>query len=152
MAMIAVITKMHYYWGLLLWSQSSQNDHNPISEDCDHHRSLHKNIMFLNFYKSATIITILFIRTVIMITVFIKMVLYLNLCEDCHGRNPHALFLSFFECEWSHSSLLNAIFLSQSSQRTAIMSHNAHINITIISRPTFTDIEWSLMLSRFKHK
>ena len=44
-----------------------------IYKDCDHDYSPHKNIMFLGLYMIATMIAILFIRTAIMIAVFIKM-------------------------------------------------------------------------------
>ena len=49
-------------------------------------------------------------------------------------------------------SAQNALFMSHSSQSFAIMSHNLHISIDIISRPPSTDIEWFIMLSRSKYK
>jgi len=44
-----------------------------IYKDCEYYRSPHKNIMFLSFYRIVTMITVFFIRTAIMITVFTKM-------------------------------------------------------------------------------
>jgi len=59
-------------------------------------RSPHKNVMFLSLYRIATMITVLFIRTAIMIAVLTKisyiwifcspheMLYFFNYCEDCN--------------------------------------------------------------------
>jgi len=73
-----------------------------IYENRDHGRSLHKNIIFLSLYVIAIMISVLFISTMTIITVFTKTVLYLSLMkttsritfqkEDCdHSRNVAVL-------------------------------------------------------------
>jgi len=128
LTIITVLTKWSQYREL--WSQFSQNC--LISKDRDydynshkihylwglhHERSPHKNVMFLSLYRITTIIVVLFIK--IVITAFTKM--------------SYIWVFMRIVTLWSQS-LQNVLFLSQSSQRTVIISHNPHINIVIINR------------------
>ena len=81
------ISRMPYFWGLRLWSQSSQNDHNP-----------HKNTLFFKTAHSLhKMISALFPRIAIIITILIKYTIY----KDCdHDHSPHINISCFWVFIW----------------------------------------------------
>ena len=107
-----------------------------------------KNVMFLSLNRIVTMVAFLFIKTATMITVFTKMSYFsvfmrmVALLTKC----PMFEFLLGVQ-PWSQSSQ-NVLFLSQSSQRTVIMSRNPYISVVIIIRPPSTNIKWFLMFFR----